>query len=84
MPQITQDQIVAEFTSIASRVINKPVAVNLMATFADMEIDSIQAMEIVGALEDKFDIEIPDDRLVTLNNISGLIQLVMDESQKVK
>jgi len=83
MAQVTEQQIIEEFKAIASRILNKQLTtVNLSATFAEMEIDSIQAMEIVGSLEDKYDIEIPDDKLVTLSNIKGLVDLIQYETSK--
>jgi acyl carrier protein len=43
---------------------------------ADLGIDSLAMLEIVGAMEREFKVQIPDDQLVGLQTIDDLISLL--------
>lgn len=45
-------------------------------TIANLGINSISVLEIVGYLEDKIGIRFPDDELAHLNTIGGLCDLI--------
>ena len=45
-------------------------------TFKDLEADSLDMVQILVALEDYFDIEIPDDDLKDLANMGDMIAYV--------
>ncbi len=45
-------------------------------TFKDLEADSLDIVQILVALEDHFDIEIPDDDLKAIANMGDIIAYV--------
>ena len=53
-----------EIKSVITRVVRKPDAViGPTTTFKDLEADSLDVVQILVALEDKYDIEIQDEAL---------------------
>src|ERR1700710_1725604 len=46
-------------------------------TWADLDVDSLDLVELVKALEDRFDIEISDDDLKPIESVGAAIKLTM-------
>lgn len=46
----------------------------------DLGADSLDAVEISMAIEDEFDIEIPDDKLEDLVTVADIVKAVEDQS----
>ena len=46
-------------------------------TWADLDVDSLDLVELVKALEDKFDITISDDDLKPIESVGAAIELTM-------
>lgn len=44
--------------------------------FQALEIDSVQALDLLSELEDEFDVEIPDYELQGVNTFAGLAALI--------
>ena len=42
----------------------------------DLDADSLDAVEVIMALEDEFDIEIPDDEAETLKTIGDIVEYI--------
>lgn len=42
----------------------------------DLEADSLDAVEIIMALEDEFDLEIPDEAAEDFNNIGDIVKYI--------
>lgn len=47
----------------------------------DLDADSLDAVEIIMAIEDEFSIEIPDDRIEDLVNIHDLVEYIESSVQ---
>jgi acyl carrier protein len=47
--------------------------VSLDATFADLGMDSLDAVNLLFALEEEFDISIPDHEARTINSVRGMV-----------
>jgi len=47
-----------------------------ITTFADLGIDSLEIFEIIMALEDEFDIEIPNEDVENIKNIDDIIKYI--------
>ncbi len=58
--------------------------INLDSNLYDLGIDSLSSLEIVVALERKYDIRISQNRLKKINNIREIIRVVVGEVQKKK
>lgn len=46
------------------------------STFEELDIDSLDLLEVVVAIEMEFDIEIPDDALKDIKDVESAVQLV--------
>jgi acyl carrier protein len=46
------------------------------SSFKDLNADSLDIVQILVAVEDAFDIEIPDEELVNVSNMDGFIALI--------
>ncbi len=51
-------------------------------TFESMDIDSIDAVEIIMAIEDEFEVEIPDDIAEAFTSISDIINYLSEEGHE--
>lgn len=56
-----------------------PADVTPDTSFDSMDIDSIDAVEIIMAIEDEFEIEIPDDVAETFSSIADIINYLAGE-----
>jgi acyl carrier protein len=50
--------------------------VGLDTDIAALGIESVTMLELIAALEDRFEIELPDDELTTLNTLGDVIELL--------
>jgi acyl carrier protein len=48
----------------------------------DLEADSLDAVEIVMAIEDEFDIEIPDEEAENFQSVGDIVRYVEEQIQK--
>ena len=75
---VTKDQLISTFRRVASEVAEKDFPdMRGETVIADLGIDSLAMLEIVGAMERELKIQIPDDQLVgiqTINDLIGLLQ----------
>ena len=74
----TNDQLITTFQKVATEVAEREFPpLKGETVIADLGIDSLAMLEIVGAMEREFKIQIPDDQLVglqTINDLVGLLQ----------
>lgn len=56
-----------------------PAEITPDTSFDSMDIDSIDAVEIIMAIEDEFEIEIPDDVAESFTSISDIINYLAGE-----
>ncbi len=45
-------------------------------TFDDLDANSLDRLQLVTAMEDEFDIEIDDDKLMDINSVAGAIDAI--------
>lgn len=64
--------IISKLTKITEDTINK----NSSAHFTESGIDSFALVEIIFEIENKFDISIPQDSLISVKNVDELVELV--------
>ena len=72
------------FEQTAQRVINVIVStqkldqdkVTIDSTFEELQIDSLDGLNIVFALENEFDIDIPDDKAKELTNVRQVAEQI--------
>ena len=68
----------AELAARAIQVIAKtqhlpPESITLDQTFAELKFDSLDGMNILFALENEFDISIPDDQAVQIKSVREMV-----------
>ena len=75
---MTEQEILAGLAEIIDEVAGVPAAeVTPEKTFVDdLDIDSLSMVEIAVAAQDKFGVEIPDDRLKDLKTVQDVIDFV--------
>ena len=57
--------------------VGKPLsAITLESTFEDLEADSLDVVEIALAVEDEYNIEIPDDSAEDIKTVGDIINIV--------
>ena len=70
-------QLLGLFRTFASEITEKDFAdLKAEANIAQMGIDSLQMLEIIGTMERELKIEIPDDQLVGIETVDQLLGLV--------
>lgn len=74
---IARDQLLTTFSKIASEIAEKEIPVpNDQTAISDLGLDSLAMLEIVGAMEREYKIQIPDDQLVGISTVAQLVDLV--------
>ncbi|MFA5008427.1 MAG: acyl carrier protein [Candidatus Omnitrophota bacterium] len=51
-------------------------------SFTELGLDSFSLVEIIFAIENKFEIDIPQDSLATIKNLDDLVALIQKLSKK--
>lgn len=64
---------------IVEQLVLDPSDIKLDTTFDSLDIDSIDAVDIIMAIEDEFDVEIPDEVAESFNSISDIIKYLTGE-----
>lgn len=71
-------KIISKLTKIAEDTIDKNSSVH----FTESGIDSFALVEIVFEIENKFEISIPQDSLISVKNVDDLVKLVAKMRKK--
>ena len=50
--------------------------ITLETTFDDLDADSLDRLQLVTAIEDAFDMEVPDDKLDTMNSVADALDVI--------
>ena len=45
-------------------------------TFDDLDADSLDRLQLVTAMEDEFDLEIPDEKLESINSVADAVDTI--------
>src|SRR5207237_1753394 len=74
---IPRENLLREFEIVASEAARRPISqVDTTRPIADLGIDSVAALEVVGLLEERLGIHIPDDQLATMVTVDDLLKCV--------
>ncbi len=49
------------------------------SVIVDLGLDSLVVLEVVGALEQEFDVRIPDDKLVGIQTVAQLLDIIEEQ-----
>lgn len=77
---MTRAELLQVFRRNASEIAEKDLsAVDENRAIAELGIDSLELLEIIGALERDLEIRIPDDQLVSIQTVGHLLALVAEK-----
>lgn len=54
----------------------EPDQVNESTSFEDLDADSLDRLQLVTAMEDEFDVEIPEDRLLAIASVADAVDAI--------
>lgn len=74
---MTRAQLLEVFRKTASEITERDLSqVAEDGIIADLGIDSLELLEVIGSLERDLDIRVPDDQLVGIQTVDQLLGLV--------
>ena len=74
---MTRPELLQIFRSSASEIAEKDLSkVDENGVIAELGIDSMELLEVIGGLERDLNIRIPDDQLVGIQTVGQLLNLV--------
>jgi acyl carrier protein len=79
MPDLMQsDELTQRVLRIIAETQRKdPAQVTIDSTFEELGIDSMDGVNIVFALENEFDINVPDEEVKTIRNVRDMVEGVI-------
>jgi len=80
MAGLTTQNLEGELRELISNIVEiEPEKITLEANFvADLGMDSMMALEILAAIEKKYKVQIPEEKLGKLQNLSEAIKLTQE------
>ncbi|HET6338492.1 MAG TPA: acyl carrier protein [Polyangiales bacterium] len=80
---MTRAELLQIFRSTASEIAEKDLSkVDEAGPIAELGIDSLELLEVIGSLERDLDIRVPDDQLVGIQTVGQLLNLVSAKMPK--
>jgi acyl carrier protein len=80
---MTRPELLQIFRSTASEIAEKDLTkVEETGVIAELGIDSLELLEVIGSLERDLDIRVPDDQLVGIQTVGQLLNLVSTKLPK--
>ena len=75
-----RQEVLEQLTQVATEVLGvEPSQVNEGASFKDdLDADSLDLVEFVMALEEKFSISVPEEKLEGIGTVGAAVDLVLD------
>ncbi len=74
---MNREQLINLFREKATEIAEKDFsALNEESVIADLGIDSLGMLELVGEMERELDVKIPDDELVGIQTVEQLVSLI--------
>ena len=71
---MASDELEQRVRAVVAKNKGVPVdSVSLDSTFADLGMDSLDAVNLLFALEEEFDVSIPDHEARTINSVRGMV-----------
>jgi acyl carrier protein len=88
MPEIPETDLAAKVIQVIAQTQRIPVeSITLDSTFEQLKIDSLDGINIVFALENEFNISIPDDGVQNMRSVrdtvNGVASLLKQKSEVV-
>ncbi len=72
-----RNEILEKIIEIASDVLGtNPDDVNEQTTFDDLDADSLDRLQLVTAMEDEFDLEIDEGKLLSISSVADAVEAI--------
>lgn len=72
-----RNEILEKIIEIASDVLGtNPDDVNEQTTFDDLDADSLDRLQLVTAMEDEFDLEIDEEKLLAISSVADAVETI--------
>lgn len=72
-----RNEILEKIIEIASDVLGaNPDDVNEQTTFDDLDADSLDRLQLVTAMEDEFDLEIDEEKLLAISSVADAVEAI--------
>ena len=72
-----RNEILEKIIEIASDVLGtNPDDVNEQITFDDLDADSLDRLQLVTAMEDEFDLEIDEEKLLSISSVADAVEAI--------
>lgn len=72
-----RNEILEKIIEIASDVLGtNPNDVNEQTTFDDLDADSLDRLQLVTAMEDEFDLEIDEEKLLSISSVADAVEAI--------
>lgn len=72
-----RSEILQKVADIASDVLGVDAGeITEETTFDDLDADSLDRLQLVTAMEDEFDLEIPDEKLEAINSVADAVDAI--------
>lgn len=72
-----RNEILEKIIEIASDVLGtNPDDVNERTTFDDLDADSLDRLQLVTAMEDEFDLEIDEEKLLAISSVADAVEAI--------
>lgn len=72
-----RNEILEIIIEIASDVLGtNPDDVNEQTTFDDLDADSLDRLQLVTAMEDEFDLEIDEEKLLAISSVADAVEAI--------
>lgn len=65
---------------VAEQLGMNPDDISMNTKFEDLNADSLDVVEVIMALENEFDIEVPDEEAEKIKNISAIVDYVSEHA----
>lgn len=74
MPETTAERVIRVIVATQHYDAEKASAITPASTFEELGIDSLDGIQIVFALENEFDISIPDDAVKSIRGVADIAE----------
>ncbi len=79
---LDRSEVFAKVCDIAADVLGiEPDSLNEQTTFDDLEADSLARLQLVTAMEDEFDLEIDDEKLLSINSVADAVDAILSAQE---
>ena len=79
---LDRSEVFTKVCDIATDVLGiEPDSLNEQTTFDDLEADSLARLQLVTAMEDEFDLEIDDEKLLSINSVADAVDSILSAQE---